>query len=130
MIVYTIVGIPVSLVKTSQASRKVLSSYNLCRLNQQNQLREQHGDIPLLSGLHNLDVEFHFDHEYSKSRGYSPHKPALSSLLKYLDDILHGVVYESEYIVYNVNAEKFYDVPTSKTVLKFSKKDKDGKKNT
>jgi len=122
MIVYTIMGTPVSIVKQSQSARKVLDEFNLNRLNQQQQLRNQHNDKPLLNGLYDLDVEFYFDREFVKSRGYASNKPAISSLLKYLDDIMRGIVYQNEYIVTHVNASKYYECPEAKTIIRFSKR--------
>lgn len=131
MIVYTITGTPVSIVKNSHMGRRVFDEFNLNRFNHQRQLREQHADKDLLNSIHALEVEFYFDETFGKTKGYSPHRPALSSLLKYLDDILHGVVYENEFVVTHVIASKHYNAPESKTILTFTPlKEKNGKKNT
>lgn len=132
---YIITGVPVFITKSSHLARKILDTYNLTRLNHLQQLRNQHDNQSLLSGLWNLEVEFHFDKDFIKSRGYVPNRPCISSLLKYLDDILHGTVYENEYTICNVYATKHYNAPQSQTVLSFSKvlpneKESNVKKNT
>lgn len=135
MMRYVITGVPVFITKSSHIARKVLDEYNLTRLNQLQQLRNQHEDKSLLNGLWNLEVEFHFDKNFVKSRGYVPNRPCISSLLKYLDDILHRTIYENEYTICNINAHKYYDAPMSQTVLHFTKvlaseKESNVKKNT
>jgi hypothetical protein len=132
---YVIVGVPVFIVKNSPSSRKIVDAYNLIRLNQLQQLINQHDNKSFLSGLWSLDVEFHFDKDFVKSRGYVPNRPTITSLLRYLDELLHGTIYDNEYTICTVNAHKYYNSPVSQTVLKFSKvlnsqKESDVKKNT
>ncbi len=119
MITYTIYGTPVSMIKTSFAGRKILDEFNMVRFNQQQQLSKQQEDQEELTGLWKMTVEFYFDKDYVKSRGYSPCKPALSALLRYLDDILQGIVYRNEYVVKEVKATKFYGADEAKTIVTF-----------
>lgn len=125
---YTIYGTPVSAIKPSFAGRKIMDDYNVLRFNQQQQIRHQHEtlfkdkDEATLTGLWHLQVDFYFDKEYSKNRGQSPCKPAISVLLRYLTDILQGVVYENEYVIDELVACKHYGEETSKTILTFTKR--------
>jgi hypothetical protein len=121
VVIYTIVGTPLSIVKYSHAARKVLDSHNMTKFCYQQQLKEQHKDEPFLVGPYEVDVEFYFDKDFIKTRGYVPRKPAISCLLKALDDLIAGIIYENEYILYNVNVNKYYNAPEAKTVLHFRK---------
>lgn len=121
---YTIYGTPVSAIKASFAGRKILDDFNVVRFNQQQQLRHQHDDRPFITGLWHLQADFYFDKDYSKSRGYSPCKPAISVLLRYLADILQGVVYENELVIDEINACKYYGADRAKTILIFTRRER------
>lgn len=80
-------------------------------------LEQQHGDLPLYTGALRFDVSFYFPYRQSLSqskralsRGQSHiFKPDLSNLIKFIEDVGTGVLYQDDCLISEIIARKCYD---------------------
>lgn len=121
LVTYTIRGVPVSVIKSSHVARKVLDPYNLRRMNYQQQLSHQHNDKPLLTGTWALEAHFMFEPPKNKQSTLFVPSP-LTSLLRFVDDIAQGIIYDNECIIHKLEVEKNYTTKDdAKTILIFKR---------
>ena len=119
LVTYTIRGVPVSVIKSSHIARKVLDPYNLRKMNYQQQLSHQHNDKPLLTGAWALQAHFLFEPPRNKQSKLFVQMP-ITPLLRFVDEIAHGVIYDSECVIHKLDVDKKYtDTNEAQTILIF-----------
>ena len=119
--VYRIKGEAVpQILKSSRASRKALTPYNLKKLDFQNQLEAQHGNQPLLTGAWEVDMWFLFEQcKHMPIMHTEP--PSLSLLIRFIDEIAHGRIYANECIITDLRARKDYSAEYPEITLVFTR---------
>lgn len=123
---YILLGDPVPLARARMSPYRVYDSQKQIKLVAGINLRNQHNDEPLLQGPLLLDVTFTLAMPRSWSRKKqgelvgSSHifKPDLSNLLKFVEDIATGIIYNDDCIIAQVMAKKVYGPePSTKFTL-------------
>ena len=118
--VYVINGDPVPLLRPrfSRYTQRVYNSQKNTMLVASIDLQSQHNQLPFFKGALHLDITFFM--APSKSLRLSkkqifhgkPHifRPDLSNLIKFVEDIANGVLYEDDCIISSITAKKVYDI--------------------
>jgi Holliday junction resolvase RusA-like endonuclease len=75
-------------------------------------LRKQHDNEPLLVGPLHLEIKFYF--HIPRTTNHSPgdyhmFKPDLSNLIKLIEDVGSGILYEDDALIASIAASKHYD---------------------
>lgn len=87
------------------------------------ELKIQHGARPLLKGPLELIVTFFMKIPISKKRKIYPYnyhaiKPDLSNLIKFVEDVATGILYEDDSIIVSIQSVKYYAiVPRTEIIL-------------
>jgi Holliday junction resolvase RusA-like endonuclease len=78
-------------------------------------LQNQHGDRPMFKGAIHLDVIFFFgmksmSKKTQQKKFHTPHqfRPDLYNMIRYLEDMAHGILWEDDCIIASINAQKRY----------------------
>lgn len=87
------------------------------------ELKMQHGARKFISGPLELIITFFMKIPESKKRTvkpylYHPIKPDLSNLIKFVEDVATGILYEDDSIIASIQAVKYYAlVPRTEFIL-------------
>lgn len=76
-------------------------------------LRQQHADEPFLVGPLHLDIKFYFHiPRTTKKQAGDLHmyKPDLSNLIKLIEDVGSGILYQDDALIASIVASKHYDL--------------------
>lgn len=106
--VYTIMGVPEATLKTTKMSRAPQDAYNLRRLNYHQQIINQHNDRPKITGPWNLQAQFFFPIPSGKPKRHHMY-PSLINLLRFFDELAHGVIYDDSCIIHDITLIKRYE---------------------
>lgn len=110
--IYTIPGKPVPLQRPRYSFARVYDSQKQEKNAGRVYLVNQHDDQPLLTGALRLDIEFYFETP-KKTRSlngkYHTAKPDTDNCVKYLCDIMQGIIINDDAIIAQILATKLYD---------------------
>lgn len=120
--IYRITGAPEPVIKNSRLARKVLDPYNQRKLDCHMQLVNQHGNQPPLTGAWHLEAQFMFPARETTHNQHHCQAPSIQQLLRFIDDIARGVLYDNECIFYEIKAWKDYSNQFPETTLIFTRK--------
>jgi len=114
---YVLMGSPVPLARPRFARGHVWDSQGVIKQNFMDEIRYQHGKLPMLSGPIHADVTFFMAISSTASckrrermRG-TPHiyRPDFSNMLKFIEDVCHGIVYKDDCIISSICGSKIYE---------------------
>lgn len=80
-------------------------------------LHDQHGDDPLFKGPLHLEAYFYFPiaktikpaERFKRKGSYHSFRPDLSNLVKLIEDVATGILYEDDSLIASITAYKLYD---------------------
>lgn len=73
-------------------------------------IAKQHENLPLFKGPLHLDIHFYFKiPKKKKDSKYYIAKPDLSNLIKLIEDICTGILYEDDRLIVYITSTKTYD---------------------
>ena len=110
--VYIIDGNPVAWARPSPYRGRMWDTQKQLKFQYGVYLREQHAAEPLLVGPLHLEIKFYFHLAKStkKSLGdFHMFKPDLSNLIKLIEDVGSGILYEDDALIASITASKIYD---------------------
>lgn len=118
-LVYRIKGQPQAIYKNSRTTRKTIDPHKLALIDAQRQLINQHDQRPLLTGPWTLTIEFYY--QSAQEHQFHTHAPSITQLLRFLDEIAKGVIYNNECILHQIHAAKHYAQQEPETRLIFNR---------
>lgn len=114
---YVLPGNPVPLARPRFSRGNVWDSQSVVKLHAGQIIKDQHGDLPLLTGALHMDVTFFMPisscasmKKRQRMRG-APHiyRPDFSNMLKFIEDVCQGIVYGDDCIISSICGSKIYD---------------------
>jgi len=126
---YIIPGTPIPLKRARVNFQKgrIYDDQNILKENIRFFLKQQHGDAPLFAGP--LKVSFVFYFKKNKiTNFYHTYIPDLSNLIKMVEDIGTGILYEDDCLIAEISAVKCYSSSsrTEFTITELAKGESDG----
>lgn len=114
---YIIPGDPISLARPRLGPHGFYSIDTDKRFYFKNYISNQHNDMRMLQGPLKLDITFYFKislRKQGKSCGFKPnsfmfYKPDLSNLIKFIEEVATGILYDDDCIIASISAQKRYD---------------------
>ena len=108
---YVIVGDPVPLARARRAvTSRMWDAQKAVKLARGLQLIQQHIDMPLFMGPLPLDVTFFFEPaKCTPLDALHFHKPDLSNLIKFVEDVATGILYKDDCLISSITSKKCYD---------------------
>lgn len=115
--IYVIKGDPTPLARARAGNRRVWDSQKQEKLVAGINLKHQHGSLPFYEGPLHLDVTFFMKIPEQISirkretylHKYHVYKPDTSNLLKFIEDISTGVLYNDDCLIASISTKKVYD---------------------
>ncbi len=108
---YVIPGIPTPFRSISPSRRNVWDTQKSIKLSARNHLEYQHANIYLYNGPLILDIDFFFSLPPNLCKS-SPHlhiqKPTLTSLIRFVEEVASGVLFDDDCFIAQINATKIY----------------------
>lgn len=122
--VYILEGTPIPYTRSAMSKSKEFDTYKKLKFAHSNNLQEQHQSKALFCGPLKLELCFFFERPRIRKNpqedpdngyallNYNAHKPDLFSLLRFVQDIAQGIVYETDASLVTIIMEKkFYKEP-------------------
>jgi Holliday junction resolvase RusA-like endonuclease len=110
---YVIHGKPIPLARARHGNRRTWDSQKADKVVWGINLRQQHGDRPFWEGPLVLNIIFYMKvPKVTKSKLWGkPHKarPDLSNLIKFVEDVGSGIIYDDDSSIAACYAQKVYD---------------------
>jgi len=116
---YVLYGKPLPLLRprTSFIKRLIYDPQKIEKEQAQQQLRLQHKTRPVIHQPIHLEVTFFMPPPTSMTKTKkaflykSPHfkKPDLSNLIKFIEDVAQGIIFQDDSRIISINAKKLYD---------------------
>ena len=114
MLKYIVKGEPISQVKAAENIASIWDEYKQKKFNYGQEIRNQHGDSPLIVGPIELTISFYMPiypaHKYDELIR-TPHQicPSLFSLFNFCEHVLLGIIFNKECQIVRVSLRKAYD---------------------
>lgn len=109
---YIIPGAPIALQRPRFGRGNVYDSQKEIRMISEISLRNQHEDTPMFTGPIHLEINFYLPYGSvkSKSKEGLPHiqRPDISNLIKYIEDVMTGIVYPDDKLVAAITSYKWF----------------------
>lgn len=109
---YVLRGAPVALQRPRFGKGYVYDSQKEIKMISEITLRSQHDDRPMFTGPLHLEINFYLPYGSvkSKSKEGLPHiqRPDISNLIKYIEDIMTGIVYPDDKLVAGITSYKWF----------------------
>jgi len=110
--VYVLHGNPVAWARPSPYRGRMWDTQKHIKFQYGMYIRQQHYDEPLLVGPLHLEIKFYFTIPRSskkKAGEFHHYKPDLSNLIKLIEDVGSGILYEDDALIASIAASKHYD---------------------
>jgi len=117
-LLYVIPGDPVPLLRARMAKgRRPWDSQKQIKMHCGLQLTQQHGHRPPFQGALHFDVTFYFPFPQAISKAklatmagkLHTYRPDLSNLIKFIEDVATGILFNDDCLIASINAKKCYD---------------------
>lgn len=110
---YVIMGAPIPLARPRFSKKTVFDSQKHKKLIMGIHLRNQHQDKPMYTGNLHMDIVFYLISPSVRKHGdmeeaYHVKRPDLSNLIKFVEDIGTGILYEDDALICSLTATKKY----------------------
>lgn len=108
---YVIPGMPMSLKNVSPSRRNIWDTNKSIKLTARNYLEDQNEYGALYSGALILDIDFFFSlppNLCKQSPICHTQKPTLTSLIKFVEEVASGVLFDDDCFIAHINATKTY----------------------
>lgn len=119
---YIIPGKPVPLQRPRYAQARIFDSQKQEKCASRVYITNQHNDQPLLTGPLCLNIEFYFEtpkKTKSLNGKYHTAKPDTDNCVKYICDIIQGILIADDSVIAQIVATKLYDtVPRTEFTLR------------
>lgn len=113
---YIIPGNPIPLARARHGNRRTWDSQKAIKFGWGVQLQNQHNEKKFYTGPLLLDINFYFEipkthkKKYDLlSNSYFLQRPDLSNLIKFVEDVATGILYQDDCTICSINTNKFYD---------------------
>lgn len=121
-ILYCIPGDPLPLARARYGNGRVYDSQKQLKVHWGIVLQHQHQDREFYKGALSLEVTFYFKYPKSTANKYIKQsiihhhvKPDLSNLIKFIEDVAQGILYQNDSRISVIQAQKLYDHENPRT---------------